>query len=128
MFDMKPIEVDGCLVVPRHVFHALFEPVVAPEEGRDVCVEHVRAVGQRDGRPAEAVVDLVDYYDPATGFTAMERLTGWHAAIAAEMIARGDIRPGAHSVEAGIPAGPFVEECRRRGLAITERVEYLDRT
>ena len=126
LFDMKPIDVDSCLVVPRHVFHALFEPLVTPKEIHDVCVERVRAIGTKDGRRAEARVDLVDRYDEATGFTAMERLTGWHAAIAAGMVARGVIPPGAHSVERGIPAGPFVNEARRRGLAIKQMLRYLD--
>jgi lysine 6-dehydrogenase len=122
LFELQPIEVDGKKVIPRHVFHALFEPKVLPKKIVDICVERVRALGQKDGRTAEAVVELVDQYDPATRFTSMERLTGWHAAIAAEMIAMGRIEPGAHPVELGIPARPFVEEARKRGLNITERV------
>ena len=122
LFDLKAVDVDGRPVVPRHVFHALFEPKVTPKEIRDVCVERARALGMKDGHTAEAVVELIDYYDAGTGFTSMERLTGWHAAIAAEMLARGMIPAGAHSVELGIPAAPFVQEARSRGLAITERV------
>jgi lysine 6-dehydrogenase len=122
LFDLDPIEVDGRAVIPRHVFHALFEPKVTPNDIRDVCVERVRALGMKDDHTAEAVVELVDYYDEATGFTSMERLTGWHAAITAEMVARGTIPPGAHSVELGIPAKAFVAEARKRGLNITERV------
>jgi len=122
LFDLKPILVDGKEVIPRHVFHALFEPQVRTKRPRDVCVERVIAKGLKDGRPAQAVVELVDYFDETTGFTSMERLTGWHAAIAAEMIARGQIPPGAHPVERGIPAKPFVEEARRRGIRIEERV------
>jgi len=122
LFELDPIDVDGRRVVPRHVFHALFEPKVLPEKIVDVCVERVRALGQKDGAAAEAVVELVDRYDPATGFTSMERLTGWHAAIAAEMIAMGRIPPGAHPVELGIPARPFVAEARKRGINIEERV------
>ncbi len=122
LFGLDPVAVDGRKVVPRHVFHALFEPKVTPKEIRDVCVERVRALGMKDRHTAEAVVEIVDYYDAATGFTSMERLTGWHAAITAEMLARGTIPPGTHSVELGIPAKPFVDEARKRGLAITERV------
>ncbi len=122
LFELDPVSVDGAEVIPRHVFHALFEPKVLPKRIRDVCVERVRALGRKDGRAAEAVVELVDRYDPATGFTSMERLTGWHAAIAAEMIADGRIGPGAHPVELGVPARPFVEEARRRGLNVEERV------
>lgn len=125
LFRPDPIEVDGKPVVPRHVFHALFEPQVLPRRIRDVSVERARCVGTKGGRQAESIVELVDYYDEATGFTSMERLTGWHAAIAAEMIARGTIPPGAHSVESGIPAKAFVDEARRRGLRVEERVAYL---
>lgn len=120
LFDTEPITVDGTKVVPRKVFHALFEPQVIPPRIRDVCIEHVRALGRKEGRPAEAIVDLVDTYDRATGFTSMERLTGWHAAIVAEMIAMDLISPGAHAPELGVPARLFVDEARQRGLKITE--------
>jgi len=119
LFSETPVVVGGRKVVPRRVFHALFEPQVTPKEIRDVAVTHVVARGVKDGKPAEAVVDLVDCYDGATGFRAMERLTGWHAAIAAEMIARGEIPPGAHPVETGVPPRRFVEEAVRRGISIT---------
>ena len=105
-----------------HVCHAPFDPKVTPTQTLDVCVARVRALGTKDRHTEEAVVELVDSYDPATGFTSMERLTGWHAAIAAEMLARGTIPPGTHSVELGIPAKPFVDEARKRGLNIRERV------
>ncbi len=42
------------------------------------------------------------------------------------MIAMGRIAPGAHSVELGVPAKPFVEEARRRGIRIEERVTFGD--
>jgi len=64
----------------------------------------------------------VDRFDEATQFTAMERLTGWHAAIVAEMIASGSMPTGAHPVELGVPPRPFMREALRRGLAIDARV------
>ncbi len=121
LLSEKPVVVRGRKVVPREVFHALFEPQVTPREIRDIAVTHVVASGTKGGKPATAVVDLVDRYDPGTGFRAMERLTGWHAAIAAEMIAKGEIPPGAHPVEAGVPPKRFVEEGVRRGFVIKER-------
>jgi lysine 6-dehydrogenase len=117
--------VRGEKVVPREVFHALFEPQVTPKEIRDIAVTHVVARGRKDGRPAEAIVDMVDLYDERTGFRAMERVTGWHAAIAAEMIARGEIGPGAHSVETGIPPERFVGEGGKRGFSIKARVSRI---
>src|SRR5207249_8278451 len=121
----RPMAVGGKKVVPRDMFRALFEPKVTPEEIRDVAVTHVVARGEKNGRPSEAVVDMVDSYDERTGFRAMERVTGWHAAIAAEMIAQGLIPPGAHSVESGIPPQKFVEEARRRGFTIGTRMSAV---
>ena len=62
-------------------------------------------------------------FNETTGFTAMERSTGWHASIVAAMLARDEIAPGATPLEVAVPAGIFVEQARRRGFAITERIE-----
>jgi lysine 6-dehydrogenase len=110
-------------VVPRQVFHALFEPKVTFAEDKDWVLIRVRAVGEKDGRPAAAVFDLVDAYDDETGFTAMERATGFGAAVALEMAARGRIPPGAAGLENCVPPGAYVDELRRRGMRITERIE-----
>ena len=80
------------------------------------------AVGKKNGRDAEAIVEVIDYFDGATGFTAMERCTGWSAAIVAEMMAEGQTPHGAGGVETQVPARPFVEELRRRGIDVTEQV------
>lgn len=125
LLSERPLTVRGSKVVPRELFHVLFEPQVTPREIRDVAVTHVVARGEKGGRPAEAVVDMVDTYDARTGFRAMERVTGWHAAIAAEMIARREVPPGAHGVETGVPPARFVEEARRRGLAVGTRVHSI---
>ena len=125
LLSERPVTVRGRKVVPRDLFHALFEPQVTPKEIRDIAVTHVVARGTKDGRPADAIVDMVDLYDEKTGFRAMERVTGWHAAIAAEMIARGEIGPGAHPVETGIPPERFVEEARKRRFSIKTGVHPL---
>jgi lysine 6-dehydrogenase len=65
---------------------------------------------------------MIDYYDETTGFSAMERGTGWSAAIVAEMMARGEIPRGAGGVEIMVPAGPFVQALRQRGIQVTERI------
>ena len=65
---------------------------------------------------------MIDYYDKGTGFSAMERGTGWSAAIVAEMMARGDTPRGAGGVESMVPAGPFVQALRTRGISVTEAV------
>jgi lysine 6-dehydrogenase len=69
---------------------------------------------------------MIDYYDPQTGFTAMERGTGWSAAIVAEMMAHGQTPRGAGGVEVMVPAQPYVEQLRRRGISVTQKVEFKD--
>ena len=51
----------------------------------------------------------------------MERLTGWHAAIMAALIAAGEVPAGVHSLEKALPATRFMQEVRRRGLSFSER-------
>lgn len=122
LWDTKPIQVGEQQVVPRDVFHALFEPKVVVPGDKDVVIVRVKAVGTKGGHPAEALLEMIDYYDEATRFSAMERGTGWSAAIVAEMMARGEISHGAGGVESLVPAKPFVEALRHRGISVTERV------
>ncbi len=122
LFAERPLLVKGQKVVPRDVFHALFGPRVSNPDVKDVAISRAVARGWRRGRRAQALVELFDTYDAGTGFRAMERTTGWHASIVAAMIARGEIPPGAHPVETGVPPARFVEEAKARGLAIHERV------
>ena len=118
LWSTEPIEVDGRQVVPRDVFHALFEPLVSDAEPRDLVVLRVLARGSSGGRPAAVTIELIDYYDAATGFTAMQRCTGFSAAIVAEMAARGELRSGAGGVDTMVPPGAFVEQLRRRGFEL----------
>lgn len=122
LWDLKPIRVGEVEVVPREVFHVLFEPKVTFPEDKDLVIVRVRAVGKKGGREAEALVELIDYYDEETGFTAMERTTGWTAAVVAEMMARGETPRGAGGLEVMVPARPYIEELRRHGLGIREEV------
>lgn len=127
LWDLKPVRVGENEVVPRDLFHALYEPKVTypndPEKVKDIVLVRVKALGKKDGRPAQAVVELVDRFDEQTGFTAMERTTGWDAAIVAEMMAHGLTPRGAGGVENFVPVVPFMNELRRRGFHISEKVE-----
>lgn len=124
LFELEPIEVKGQRVVPRDVFHALLEPQITAPVIKDVCVMRAKGVGvDADGRERAVIIDLVDYYDEVTGFTAMERITGWHAGIMAEFIARGVVPPGVWPMERAVPAGVFMEKVRERGFNVSVRWE-----
>lgn len=124
LWDLSPVRVNGVEVVPRDVFHTLFEPKVVFPQDRDRVIVRVKATGKRDGREAKALVELIDNYDETTGFTAMERATGWSAAVVAGMTVRGETPRGAGGVETQVPASLFVKELRQRGLNVTEEVTF----
>jgi lysine 6-dehydrogenase len=121
LFGRDPIRVGKAEVRPRDFYHSLLGPIIESEGLHDVCVLRARADGEIAGGPAAVTVDMVDRYEPATGFTAMERLTGWHAAIMAALIAAGEVPPGVHSLERAVPATRFMQEVHRRGLSFVER-------
>jgi lysine 6-dehydrogenase len=122
LWDLEPIQVGEQKVKPRDVFHALFEPKVVFPGDRDLVIVRVKALGKKNGQPTEALVELIDYYDDATGFTAMERATGWSAAIVVEMAAQGATPRGSGGLEVMAPAATFVEALRQRGLNVSEWV------
>jgi len=125
LFSDKEIDVNGTKIIPRRVLQALLEPQIRLQGEKDVAILRVRCVGEKNNRPAEAVLDIVDFYDERTGFTAMERTTGWHASIVAIMMARGETPRGAKPLEVAIPASVFVREMKRRGINLSEKVTFL---
>jgi len=125
LFELKPVQVGDIEVVPRQLFHKLIEPQITAPVIKDLAIIRVLARGEKDGQPAEIQLDFVDYYDEVTGFTAMERSTGWHAAIVAEMMARGQTPRGAVPVELGVDPVAFVRQMPRRGLKLSERITVI---
>lgn len=122
LWGLDPIQVGDTEIIPRDVFHKLFEPQVTFPGDKDMVIVRVEATGKKDGKEAKALVQAIDRYDDETGFTAMERCTGWSAAIVAEMMARGETPLGAGGVETQVPARLFVEQLRKRGIPVSEQV------
>ena len=127
LWDLKPVSIGKYQVAPRDVFQALYEPKVTfphdAEKSKDIVLVRVKVLGKKAGRSAQALLELVDRFDEKTGFTAMERTTGWDAAIVAEMMAHGLTPRGAGGVETFVPAALFMNELQRRGFNIKETVE-----
>ena len=125
LMDLEPVNINGIEVVPRDVLHACMEPKIrAADDERDLVIVRVKAVGEKDGKPAESMVELIDYYDEATGFTAMQRTTGWDGAIVAIMNAKGHTPRGVKPVEIAVPPQQFIDELKRRGFSMTEVLTF----
>lgn len=121
LLETEPIEVQGVRVSPREVLHTLLDPKLRAKPGEpDLVIVRIQAIGRKDGRAARVVVDLIDRYDEATGFTAMERTTGWDGSIKAIMNARGVTPRGVHPAELAVPGPQYAAELRKRGFSLTE--------
>jgi lysine 6-dehydrogenase len=123
LFSEHPIPVNGYEIVPRQIFHALLEPKITAPVIRDVAIIRVVAKGLKSGRPTVVTVDLIDYFDEETGFTAMERLTGWHCAIMMGFLVRGGVNSGVIPAELAVPGYKFMDEVRRRDIKFESRME-----
>ena len=123
LFSPEPVEVKGQSVVPQDLYHTLLEPKLRAAGNRDVVVLRVSCRGKdRDGE-SEAVIELLDFYDEETGFTAMERTTAFPAAVVAQLMAQGETPRGAIRLELAVPPLPFLTQAKRRGFRFAEEVQ-----
>jgi lysine 6-dehydrogenase len=120
----EPVSVDGAWVKPRDLLAHQLEAVL-PAEGDDVVLLLVQAEGtvaageEGAGRPIRRNLRIIDHNDPATGLSAMERMTGFPAAIIARMLAAGEIdAPGARPQETIVPAERMLTELQRRDVRV----------
>jgi lysine 6-dehydrogenase len=101
--------------------HALIEPKLRARPGEpDLVIVRVLAKGRKDGHPAQVLLDLIDHYDEATGFTAMERTTGWDGSIKAILNARGVTPRGVQPAEVAVPGSLYATELHKRGFSLIE--------
>ncbi len=121
LLDLKPVEMrGGQKVVPRDVFHTVVSPKLSFPGDKDLVVLRVSVSGRKDGHDFSTTLEVMDFEDEVTGFSAMQRTTGWSAAIVSIMQARGEIEPGATSLEIAVNGAKFVEEFKKRGIRFTE--------
>jgi lysine 6-dehydrogenase len=121
LMETDPVEVQGVRVTPREVLHTLLEPKIIAKPGEpDLVIVRVLAKGRKDGNTAQVQVELIDRYDEQTGFTAMERTTGWDASVKTILNARGVTPRGIKPAELAVPGPLYASELRKRGFSITE--------
>jgi lysine 6-dehydrogenase len=125
LFQQDPITVDGQQIVPRQIYHHLLEPKISSPDPRDIGVIYVRGVGRQAGKPVEVQIQMIDRYDPQTGFTAMERLTAWHCTIILILQTTGKIPAGVHAHEITIDPHSVLQEFDQRGIPHSVRWQDL---
>lgn len=110
------IEVKGGKVKPKDVFVKVFGPSLAKFVDTDQCAVRGIGSGIKDGRPTTLQVDIFDRQDEETGFTAMERLTGFSMSIVAQEVVQGRVEKGSIRYEKAMTGRAFLAELGRRGI------------
>jgi lysine 6-dehydrogenase len=125
-FSETPLTVDGSVVRPRRLTETLLEPLLVGDTPiHDVVVVRVHCTGRSNGRRVRAEVDTLVYHDPVIGLTAMQRCTGFDAAIVAAMMADNQIASGVAVRELSVDPERYVNELERREMPVTRRVTEL---
>lgn len=118
LLSLDPVRVRGVEIVPRDAFIAAVSPRLTKPDGRDLVALRVDVRGKRGARVAW---QLLDYFDPATGISAMMRTTGFSLAITGVMQVDGRIgSPGVYTPDEAVPFRAYVDELAKRGVRIEE--------
>jgi lysine 6-dehydrogenase len=121
LISNTPIPVKGNAVVPRDLFIAAVQPKLYKPEGRDLVALRIVVAGEKGGQPSSVTFELLDYYDPALGLSAMMRTTGYSLSLTGLMQADGTITArGVQTPDEAVPFRPYVEGLRRFGVEIRE--------
>ena len=115
-------------ITPRRFMENHLEPQLQYKEGeRDWVVLRTIVAGKKGGKAMKFTYDMLDMRDLETGLFAMNRTVGYTASIVAQMIAGDEIKAkGLLTAIRDIPFSQFLDEIRKRGIRITERVETED--
>lgn len=112
------VDVKGALVRPKDVFNTVFGPQLEKFVDLDMCAVRAVGVGKKNGKAAKVQIDIFDKQCEETGFTSMERLTGFSMAIYAIAMAHGEMPAGCIRYENAMPGTRFVEEIQKRGIKL----------
>lgn len=113
-------------IVPRRILAQLLSDYL-PSGEPDVVLIRIRLVGSKGGRPVTEQYDCIDYYDPHTGLSAMQRTTGFSVAILAHMLARGTINKfGVLQQEKVVDGAIFLRALAARGIRFTSSAIAAD--
>src|SRR5881296_2192992 len=118
LLSLDPVKMKGTEIVPRDAFIAAVSPQLTKPNGRDLVALRVDVQGKSGKRVAW---QLLDYFDEATGISAMMRTTGYSLAITGVMQVDGRIRSaGVYTPDEAVPFQAYVDELKRRGVEIRE--------
>jgi lysine 6-dehydrogenase len=129
LLDIEPVALAGQLIRPRDFFLQLVEAKLRPLPGdEDVCIMWNTAWG----REKQANYFMWTCADSATGISAMARVTSASAAVAARLLAKGEIlEKGIVAPEDALKNGAyeaFMKELKKREIIVMESIKSTEIT
>lgn len=124
LLSTEPVLLGDARLSPRDLFRAVAGPRLEHPDEPDLVVLRVCCHGRtRTGDPLKVRYELLDFLDASTGLTAMERATGFSAALVMSLLARGEAKPGVATPERAIPPDVYVRGLLHRGFKIVETIQ-----
>lgn len=124
-WDDKPVKTSSGECTPLHLFHSLMGPALVDPIDKDLIIVRGVGIGTKDGKRVKMQIDILEKHDDTTGFTAMERMTGFSTAVYADQLARGHMAVGALRYETAMSGKIYVNELEKRGIKLTYKNEEL---
>lgn len=124
LLDEQHLDMKGVRLSPRELFQTVAAPRLDLQEP-DVVVLRVICRGEDAKNSIEVRLDLMDFYDEQTGFTAMERTTGFSAGIVMRSLAEGEIPAGVQVPDEALSTESYVNALLERGFQVRESVRRL---
>jgi saccharopine dehydrogenase-like NADP-dependent oxidoreductase len=114
----EPFAFGGTEIVPRHLAASYIGRAGLPADLPTANLKHVEADGMLDGEPVTLVFDLV--VERVGEPSASAAVTGMVAAIAADLVARGEAPMGVHAPEAALDRRVVLDALADRDIRLLE--------
>lgn len=127
LLELEPHPFGGTEITPREFFISVVGPKLQPLPGEtDICVMMNTVVGEKGGETARVDHHLLAGPDEVAGISAMARVTGFSAAVAAVMLGRREVKEtGIVAPEDGIRGAAYeryIGGLEERGICVQETV------
>lgn len=120
--DQTTWQVPSGTVRPREILEEIFRRT-CPADQPDVVLLRVELRGTFQQRERIVTYEMIDMFDRSTGFSAMQRTTGFPLAIIGTLIGNQKITErGALHQELVVPAEPLLVNLAKMGVKITRSV------
>jgi lysine 6-dehydrogenase len=124
-WDDAPVKTHSGDAIPLHLFYALMGEALRDPNDTDMIIVRGIGIGTKGGKRVKLQIDILDKHDEKTGFTAMERMTGFSTAVYADQLARGHMPVGALRYETAMSGQLYVSELQKRGIKMKFSEEVL---